>query len=167
MVKIFKLLYFFDFDHFKKTGRPVTNLKYYAWDYGPVPRDLYFAIKNNNDNLDDFHSSMKFISQSTSKTEESIVFKPIKKANLKIFTPREKRIMDELIEIYKNETPSTMSEASHYRKGPWDITRKNKGDEEISYNLIIEDSDSMSIEEGEEAFKEYLENLKNFNAYPL
>ena len=40
-VKIFKLLYFLDFKHFQQTGRNVTNLDYFALEFGPVPL-LYF-----------------------------------------------------------------------------------------------------------------------------
>ncbi len=39
--KLFKLLYFLDFEHYKKTGRSVTGLRYCAWGKGPVPVSLY------------------------------------------------------------------------------------------------------------------------------
>ena len=39
-IKMFKLLYFLDFEHFKTTGRSVTGLKYSAWKFGPVPTSL-------------------------------------------------------------------------------------------------------------------------------
>src|SRR5258708_26258226 len=35
--KLFKLLYFLDFEHFRQAGRSVTGLSYYAWKMGPVP----------------------------------------------------------------------------------------------------------------------------------
>src|SRR5437588_10423939 len=41
IVKLFKLLYFLDFEHYKQTGRSVTGLSYNAWKMGPVPEDLY------------------------------------------------------------------------------------------------------------------------------
>ena len=40
-IKLCKLLYFLDFEHFKQTGRPVTGLDYFAWPMGPVPVSLY------------------------------------------------------------------------------------------------------------------------------
>ncbi|MFC1858011.1 Panacea domain-containing protein [Thermodesulfobacteriota bacterium] len=43
-----KLLYFLDFIHFKHTGKSVTGLDYYAWQMGPVPRDLYEEISGGN-----------------------------------------------------------------------------------------------------------------------
>ncbi len=39
--KLLKLLYFLDFRHFKETGKSVTGLDYYAWNMGPVPKDVY------------------------------------------------------------------------------------------------------------------------------
>ena len=39
-VKLFKLLYLFDFVHFRQTGRSVTGLDYRAWKMGPVPLEL-------------------------------------------------------------------------------------------------------------------------------
>jgi uncharacterized phage-associated protein len=44
--KLFKLLYYLDFMHFRETGRSVTGLDYYAWDFGPVPKKLYDEINN-------------------------------------------------------------------------------------------------------------------------
>ena len=40
--KLYKLLYFLDFLHFKEVGRPVTDLEYFAWDYGPAPYETFF-----------------------------------------------------------------------------------------------------------------------------
>lgn len=36
-IKLFKLLYLLDFEHFSQTGRSVTGLDYRAWKFGPVP----------------------------------------------------------------------------------------------------------------------------------
>src|SRR5471030_2891987 len=42
--KLFKLLYFLDFEHFYQTGRSVTGMEYFAWRMGPVPVALYDEI---------------------------------------------------------------------------------------------------------------------------
>jgi hypothetical protein len=39
-IKLFKLLYLLDFEHFRQTGRSVTGLDYQAWKFGPVPIDV-------------------------------------------------------------------------------------------------------------------------------
>ena len=43
--KLFKLLSFLDFEHFRLTGRPVTGLYYFVWVGGLVPRELNKLIK--------------------------------------------------------------------------------------------------------------------------
>ena len=39
-IKLFKLLYLLDFEHFRQTGKSVTGFSYQAWKFGPVPIDL-------------------------------------------------------------------------------------------------------------------------------
>ncbi|KAB2896320.1 MAG: SocA family protein, partial [Kofleriaceae bacterium] len=39
-LKLFKLLYFLDFQIYRETGKSVTGLGYFARPMGPVPRDL-------------------------------------------------------------------------------------------------------------------------------
>ena len=47
-LKLFKLLYYLDFWHFKETGKSVTGLTYNAWGKGPV--SLFFIIILNQIN---------------------------------------------------------------------------------------------------------------------
>ena len=46
--KLFKLLFFLDFIHFKKFGTSVTGYDYIAMPYGPVPVKLYEQITNDS-----------------------------------------------------------------------------------------------------------------------
>src|SRR6185437_9763673 len=39
-IKLFKLLYLLDFEHFRQTGRSITGMEYRAWKMGPVPIEL-------------------------------------------------------------------------------------------------------------------------------
>ena len=43
-LKLFKLLYFLDFEHFRQTGQSVTGLRYVAWPKGPAPDDLWHEL---------------------------------------------------------------------------------------------------------------------------
>ena len=45
--KLLKLLYFLDFSHFKRTGKSVTGLDYFAWGMGPVPKELFKELSGN------------------------------------------------------------------------------------------------------------------------
>src|SRR5258708_31425518 len=49
-LKLFKLLNFADFEHFRQTGRTITGLDYSALPQGPVPTKLYEEIKRGGDN---------------------------------------------------------------------------------------------------------------------
>ena len=59
--KLLKLLYFLDFEHYRETGKSVTGLNYYAWEKGPVPKDIYKCIEEPEllDDLSDFIVSYK------------------------------------------------------------------------------------------------------------
>ncbi|MHC3915136.1 hypothetical protein CLH39_08605 [Alcaligenes faecalis] len=39
-IKLFKLLFLLDFEHFRETGKSVTGYEYQAWSFGPVPTSL-------------------------------------------------------------------------------------------------------------------------------
>ena len=49
--KLFKLFYYLDFMHFRETGRSVTGLDYYAWQFGPYPIELANDINTSPDDL--------------------------------------------------------------------------------------------------------------------
>lgn len=161
-VKIFKLLFFLDFLHFKDTGRSVTNLEYYAWEFGPVPKNLWTKIKNK-DLPEDFQKAINLESISTGKGNESTLIKSKIEADMKVFTPREKKILENLIFIFKDAKPSEMSEITHLKNSPWDKTRKEEGENKlISYLRAIDEDAKISLEEAEEALKEIQEMKENY-----
>lgn len=49
--KLFKLLYLFDFEHFRQTGKSATGLDYQAWKFGPVPVELREEWEELGDDL--------------------------------------------------------------------------------------------------------------------
>jgi uncharacterized phage-associated protein len=52
ITKLSKLLFLIDERAVKETGVPVTWVQYEAWHLGPVPAEIYFQIKNNENVLD-------------------------------------------------------------------------------------------------------------------
>lgn len=166
-VKIFKLLYFLDFEHFKQTGRSVTDLDYYAYDFGPVPKELYQEIGNNEppDDFSPFFDIVEFASEETGK--KGGMFKAKQKANLKVFSPREQEILKRLVEIYQDVDAKLISEVSHLKNHPWDKTRKEKGRlEKIDYALAIDKEAKISLEDALNFLKERKEMLNNFPLKP-
>src|SRR6185295_2521583 len=45
-LKLFKLLNFADFEHFRQTGRTITGLEYRALPKGPVPTELLYELRH-------------------------------------------------------------------------------------------------------------------------
>lgn len=44
ITRLMKLLYKADFEAAKRLGEPITGATYEAWDMGPVPKEIYFAL---------------------------------------------------------------------------------------------------------------------------
>lgn len=153
-IKLFKLLYFLDFLHFKQTARSVTGLHYYAWEWGPVPKDLFFELNNPGADL------AKCISIPKEAVSDDF-FKMVPRCNFdkRYFTPREIKLMEQLAYVFKDAKANEMSDVSHLPNMPWDKTRKTKGEKaEIDYLLALDDqTDSLSLEEVRERIAEMQE----------
>lgn len=163
-VKMFKLLYFLDFLHFKQTGRPVTNLQYYAWDFGPVPKVLFEEL-NEKSIPEDLRFCISIEPYKTNEDRQGYNFKPKKNADLTVFSPREKKLLEELAFIFKEAKPNEMSELSHLQNEPWDKTVREKGRYQlIDYLLALDSKAMVTKEEATEITKEREELFKN---YPL
>lgn len=162
-LKIFKLLYFFDFEHYKETGRSVTNLEYSALDYGPVPLELYRELSDNN-MFEDFVNHFVLLSYESEMNEKKgFIVKPKMKPDMSVFSPREKRILNNLAEVYLESDAKLMTDASHELNKPWDKTIKENGiNKKIAYNLILEKTGSISPEIANNMEEERGEMIRNF-----
>jgi len=158
--KLMKLLYFLDFIHFRETGKSVTGLNYYAWKMGPVPKDLY-------EELDVMKPDMaKAISITPSGPFLGI--RARKMFDPQPFTPRQKRILKELSEIFADAKADQMVEVTHLKRHPWDRTLKEKGEfQEIDYLLSLDGSaGSLDIEDVIEFMEERAEMHDIFGTVP-
>lgn len=151
LTKLFKLLFFLDFDHFRETGRSVTGLNYEAWSMGPVPADLYSEIKgapradmNAHLRIEDHKEierdiEVKGIDDSLntfgSEAPRTITRKArvpaniwtLKQFNSKFFSKRELRLLEQIAFIYKELTAEQISEVSHLKGKPWHVTKTKHG----------------------------------------
>ncbi len=132
---IYKMLATLDFRHFAKTGFPVTELEYEAYKRGPVPAKLHKEITVGKDVIlpKDFAEALICMKSEYGKTDGSIgtefIFRPKRKPNLEIFTPRQIDIMQEVVDIYLEANARMASDASHEKNTPWYITVKLMGKE--------------------------------------
>lgn len=148
--KLFKLLFFLDFSHFKQTGKSVTELKYYAWERGPVPKELFEELDRPKEDF------KKHIAILPSAPGEFLKMIPRKKFDPKYFSKREIKIMQNIAEIFKEAFAEDMSEVSHLPNEPWNKTKKTKGLlAEIDYMLSLDDTKgSLSMERVQEILNE-------------
>jgi uncharacterized phage-associated protein len=147
--KLLKLLYFLDFKHFKQTGKSVTGLDYFAWEMGPVPRELFEELSGNMgpDLRASIHELPKGGFQQIS---------PKKQFDDQHFSKNEMKLLEEISFIFNDAKADDMIESSHLRNEPWDLTIKQKGEfKQIDYMLAI-DSDlaSLPYEEAKERMQE-------------
>ncbi|MEE8481506.1 MAG: Panacea domain-containing protein [Desulfobacterales bacterium] len=154
--KLLKLLYFLDFRHFKQMGKPVTGLDYYAWDMGPVPRDLYNELE---DMKPDLKAAIKLLSK-----EGFQKYIPKKKFNGEYFSKREMRLLEDISYIFKDAKANEMIESTHLANEPWSKTLKEKGKfKKIDYMLSIDNIDSsLSVKEALERKEEISETHSIF-----
>jgi len=156
-IKILKLLSELDFEHFKQTGRSITGLDYSAWSMGPVPSGLFKEF--SGEMRPDLEQAIKI---SPVGGLQQIV--PKKQFNSKYFTKREKKLLSDLAEIFRDATADQMKDSSHRKDGPWDRAVKEKGlQQPIDYFMTLDDSkDSLSQDEAAERVRERKEMYQVF-----
>jgi uncharacterized phage-associated protein len=134
--KLFKLLYFLDFEHFKQTGRSVTGLNYYAWKLGPVPTSLYDEFETPEPDL---LEHIKF-EPMTYGGYDLINIKPLSEPDMNYFSKRAASLIKELAEQYKNVSATNIVEKTHLPNQPWHkvYAEENKPQHLIPYQYAID-----------------------------
>jgi len=167
--KLCKLLYFFDFTHVKETGYPAIGLRYNAFEQGPVPKAFWLEIKDGNV-PEDFKGQLNIFVRrdDLDKDYKELEFKAKVNPDLREFTPREQKILDNLAFIYQEATAKQMSEVSHLKNQPWDLTCRTKGlMAPIDYELAIDSDVTLEKEEVRQLIRDYFEVIRNFELFPI
>jgi uncharacterized phage-associated protein len=155
LTKLFKLLYWLDYHHFRETGETVTGLTYQALPRGPVPSALYEELKAGAGKTANHfritkHTRVTIGAESLERTidddddrfaiRERQVFAfarsynqpskivPLARYQHKYLTRREQRIASHLAEIFNECTAEQISDVSHARGGPWKQALKDRGE---------------------------------------
>jgi uncharacterized phage-associated protein len=118
-LKLFKLLNFTDFEHFRQTGRTIFGLDYRALPKGPVPTALLDEIKRGGAN--DMKAAINIVGVKDDVTDElkRRDLKPRVAFDKKWFTPRELKVLARIAEFFRDLKADDMSEFSHENKKPW------------------------------------------------
>ena len=139
-IKLFKLLYLMDFEHFRKTGRSVTGYEYQAWKFGPVPTYLMEEWEGLEDDLSavihiEYERVFNYQRQ-TVKVNEGVHFDDCD------FTKRQLELMRDIASRFEDTFSPEMIDVTHEQNGAWDkVWNEGKGAQKvIPYQLSIPDS---------------------------
>ena len=111
-LKLQKILYYLQGEHFKAFGRPLFPERIEAWQYGPVVPNVYYQyVPYGALNL-------------------SCLFSPTDKVNLQeVLSPEEIQCIDRVIDSKLNCTASSLVSATH-KEAPWleqaDLVKEGK-----------------------------------------
>ena len=143
--KLFKLLYFLDFEHFKATGRSVTGLDYFAWKMGPVPVSLFEEMETPQpDMAQAFEFSELPIRDGT---QTMLIINPKVEFSKRHFSRRELELMERLAAEYKDSDSDDLVEATHLENLPWHkiYNEKNNRQGKIPYDLAARPDERDAI----------------------
>ncbi|MCP5276532.1 MAG: SocA family protein [Burkholderiales bacterium] len=156
-VKLFKLLYFLDFDHYKEVGRSVTGLDYFAWKMGPVPVSLYKEVDMPEQ---DMAEKIEFIVKKV-RNGDMLTVLPLCDFDQKHFTKRELRIMQSLVDQYANARAEEMVEATHLENQPWHKVYIEEGNKQkiIPYKLSVRKQELNEINDLANEREEFIRHL--------
>lgn len=157
--KLFKLLYFLDFEHFSRTGRSVTGLKYFAWPMGPVPAEIFDEVESPKGVLQGAVNVSKRKTFS-GKTINNIV--PLQKFSSEHFSKRELKLLEALSNKYANAYADDMVEATHLENLPWHQVYEVEGRKQqlIPYELALKKAEYEQALKNVLEDKEFKENYK-------
>ena len=114
---LFKMLWHFDYEHFKQTARDVTNESYLAMDNGPVPKGLYSEMTGNS-LPEDF---ARHFDVERPKPDQMIL-RAKTDADLNVFTPRQIEILKSIVSKYRSYSARRLCESTHAEGDPWKRT---------------------------------------------
>jgi uncharacterized phage-associated protein len=158
-LKLFKLLNFADFEHFRQTGRTIFNIDYRALPKGPVPTKLFDEIKRGGDS--DLKAAISLFPVKDEITDELLRrdLKARAKFDKQYFSKRETKIIERVAEFFKELKAEDMSEFSHRKGEPWRLVYGPKGEGSgklispelsLSSEALIKDAPTISQDELED-----------------
>lgn len=122
-----KLLYFADFNYYKKNYAPITNEQYRRLDHGPVPVNFWKVLSSLE------KDGAIEISKKQVGPVEQYTFKILKPINIEFLTKSELKELDHIIAILSKFKGGQLEWLSH-EDIPWQVTDENKI---IDYDLVF------------------------------
>jgi len=123
--KLFKLLYYADFDHFERYGKPITGETYLRYEHGPFPEHGN-AILENLAVREALRVDPVMVGNYLQFT-----FQPLALADVSVFTPEELLSLVDVLRKWEKHNATEIVAATH-GEAPWIATAPNLP---ISYSL--------------------------------
>ena len=137
VTRLNKVLFWADFEHFRRTGQAITGGTYIKLDHGPV-------LERVDDILDGLRARGELRLEQV-ESDPSMLKRPValRPANLELFTPEELRLVDEIIDANRGTTATDVSDLSHQFVG-WQVAQLG---EAIPYGTAFLAPPSLTEEE--------------------
>lgn len=138
-IKLFKLLYLLDFEHFRQTGKSVTGFEYQAWKFGPVPVEL---MQEWEDFDDDLKAVVEIVPERVfDHTRQAVKVREGVPFDEDDFTGRQMAILHDLCEKYLSTQAPEIIDVTHEQNGAWDrVWADGRGAQQaIPYSLALAD----------------------------
>jgi len=140
-IKLFKLLYLLDFEHYRQTGHSVTGLRYSAWKMGPVP----VSLAQEWDEPDtDLEAVITIVNEPVyDHTRQAVKAKVAAAFVDDHFTRRELRLMADIVERFRDTQSARMIDVTHAENGAWaKVWNQGAGlNDTIAYELALSKDD--------------------------
>lgn len=146
LTKLMKLLFYLDFRLYRETGESLTGETYEAWDFGPVPADVWRELRHGKETGINLKEVVKTVPVKTDPRDEAngLKLSVIPKAKFSDYymTGREVKELKIVSEMFMGLPAALVVKAAHTRNDPWDVTLKKAGEKApIDYDLALEDMD--------------------------
>lgn len=157
--KLYKLLYFMDFQHYSQVGRSVTGLEYFAWPMGPVPTALHGEFKQP---AADVSETLTLETVRFGRDKKMLKITPKRSFDSTHFSKRELRILQSLAVQYRDALAEQMVEATHLENLPWhqiyEVQRKKQS--QIPYEYALRKGEFDEISKLIAEHQAFMENYK-------
>lgn len=118
--KLLKLLYLIDEEATRRTGAPITWLKYNVWQFGPVSEDVYYSKMYGYNKFNDF---VLF----EPAGENAFIIRPISDFDDSEFSELDLEIINDVLDKYGKMNTQKLVNMTHAKDSLWKKTKERSG----------------------------------------
>lgn len=140
-VKLLKLLFYCDFQHYRLTAHAITGQRYRAIQHGPVPQEYGQRLQEMvQEGLlsASFHESMVHSDDGS----PVLVYKATRKAKLEVFSESERQVIEQVYQLLGKKSRVVLEKLSHEERA-WQENNAQNG--RISYQDYAYDLRSLPL----------------------